>query len=61
VALGNANSRMKDFYDVWIYSNHLDFNTDMLLKAIDATPLLHSIAHGEPLSRQWKAGHGWAG
>jgi predicted nucleotidyltransferase component of viral defense system len=37
VALGNANSRMKDFYDVWIYSNHLDFNTDTLLKAIDAT------------------------
>lgn len=36
-ALGNANSRMKDFYDVWIYSNHLDFNTDTLLKAIDAT------------------------
>jgi predicted nucleotidyltransferase component of viral defense system len=25
VALGNANSRMKDFYDVWIYSKHLDF------------------------------------
>jgi len=37
VALGNANSRMKDFYDVWIYSKHLDFNTDTLLKAIDAT------------------------
>jgi hypothetical protein len=37
VALGNANSRMKDFYDVWICSNHLDFNTDALLKAIDAT------------------------
>lgn len=37
VALGNANSRMKDFYDVWICSNHLDFNTDTLLKAIDAT------------------------
>jgi predicted nucleotidyltransferase component of viral defense system len=37
VALGDANSRMKDFYDVWICSNHLDFNMDMLLKAIDAT------------------------
>ncbi len=37
VALGNANSRMKDFYDVWILSNHLDFNTDTLLEAIDAT------------------------
>jgi hypothetical protein len=37
VALGNANSRMKDFYDVWICSKHLDFNADSLLKAIDAT------------------------
>ena len=37
VALGDANSRMKDFYDVWICSKHLDFNADTLLKAIDAT------------------------
>jgi predicted nucleotidyltransferase component of viral defense system len=37
VALGAANSRMKDFYDVWICSRHLDFNTNTLLKAIDAT------------------------
>lgn len=37
VALGSANSRMKDFYDVWIYSNHLDFKAGTLLKAIDAT------------------------
>jgi len=37
VALGNANSRMKDFYDVWICSKHLDFNADALIKAIDAT------------------------
>ena len=37
VALGNANSRMKDFYDVWICSNHLDFHADTLLKAIEAT------------------------
>jgi Nucleotidyl transferase AbiEii toxin, Type IV TA system len=36
VTLGNANSRMKDFYDVWTYSNHLDFNAETLLKAIDA-------------------------
>src|SRR5690606_21610232 len=28
---------MKDFYDVWMYSNHLDFKADMLLKAIGAT------------------------
>lgn len=37
VALGNANSRMKDFYDVWICSNHLDFNADTLIDAIGAT------------------------
>ena len=28
---------MKDFYDVWTCSKHLDFNTDTLLRAIDAT------------------------
>jgi predicted nucleotidyltransferase component of viral defense system len=116
VALGNANSRMKDFYDIWYYSNHLDSNTETLLKAIDATfknretpvpveelealsrsfaeehrvqwnafvkkigehqltdafvnvieklktfvtPLLRSLAHGEKLMQQWKAGNGWA-
>ncbi|MBC8024632.1 MAG: nucleotidyl transferase AbiEii/AbiGii toxin family protein [Steroidobacteraceae bacterium] len=37
VALGDANSRIKDFYDVWICSNHLDFNANALLKAIEAT------------------------
>lgn len=37
VALGNANSRMKDFYDVWMCSNHLDFEGDTLLRAISAT------------------------
>jgi predicted nucleotidyltransferase component of viral defense system len=37
VALGNANSRMKDFYDVWICSKQLDFDADLLLEAIDAT------------------------
>lgn len=115
VALGSANSRMKDFYDVWICSKHLDFDTDTLLDAIGATfknrgtpvpaeepealtadfadqhrvqwnafvrkmgedeladslgkvvaelrifalPLLRSLAHGEQLAQQWKAGHGW--
>ena len=35
--VGDANSRMKDFYDVWICSQHLDFNGTILLQAIDAT------------------------
>jgi predicted nucleotidyltransferase component of viral defense system len=115
VALGSANSRMKDFYDVWICSTHLDFNTKTLLKAIAATfenrqtpvpdeefealspdfvrahriqwnafvkkmgeghladtfgkvvehlknfamPALRSLASGEKLTQQWKAGSGW--
>jgi predicted nucleotidyltransferase component of viral defense system len=37
VSLGNANTRMKDFYDVWICARHLHLNRDTLLKAIDAT------------------------
>lgn len=115
VALGSANSRMKDFYDVWICSKHLDFDTDTLLDAIGATfkhretpvpaedfdaltadfadqhrvqwnafvkkigedeltdalskvinelrifalPVLRSLARGERLAQQWKAGNGW--
>jgi predicted nucleotidyltransferase component of viral defense system len=37
VALGNANSRMKDFYDVWICSKHLDFDGGTVSKAIEVT------------------------
>lgn len=37
VALGSVNSRMKDFYDVWTCSNHLDFNGRTLCEAIGAT------------------------
>jgi len=37
VALGDANSRMKDFYDVWVCSKHLDFKEGTLLQAIEAT------------------------
>jgi hypothetical protein len=37
VALGSTNSRMKDFYDVWICSRYLDFDTNTLLDAIEAT------------------------
>ena len=37
IALGGTNSRMKDFYDVWICSKHLDFDAGTLLRAISAT------------------------
>lgn len=37
VALGRANSRMKDFYDVWILSRSFRFDDDRLARAIVAT------------------------
>ncbi|MEA3182340.1 MAG: hypothetical protein QOI59_5863 [Gammaproteobacteria bacterium] len=37
VGLGEANSRMKDFYDVWVCASHLDFEREKLLKAVEAT------------------------
>jgi predicted nucleotidyltransferase component of viral defense system len=37
VALGMANSRMKDFYDVWMMSHELRFEGRTLSRAIQAT------------------------
>lgn len=37
VALGRANSRMKDFYDIWELSKAYEFDADRLAKAIKAT------------------------
>lgn len=37
VALGLANSRMKDFYDIWMLSKLFHFNPDRLARAIKAT------------------------
>ena len=37
VMLGLANSRMKDFYDVWTLSRSYDFDEDRLSRAIAAT------------------------
>ena len=37
VALGRANSRMKDFYDVWLLAQTYDFSDDRLARAIAAT------------------------
>ncbi len=36
-ALGIANSRMKDFFDLWILSCHTEFDGDILRRAIRAT------------------------
>ena len=35
--LGMANSRMKDFYDVWMMSRELDFDGRTLARAIQST------------------------
>lgn len=37
VALGHANSRMKDYYDIWLMSQTHEFEADRLASAIAAT------------------------
>ena len=37
VALGTTNSRMKDYYDLWVLSQSFDFDRDRLAAAIAAT------------------------
>ena len=67
VALGRANSRMKDFYDVWVLSKRYDFNDERLAQAMvatfdrRATPLPDALpdaltaefARDETKRRQW--------
>ncbi|ALA17794.1 MULTISPECIES: nucleotidyl transferase AbiEii/AbiGii toxin family protein [unclassified Chelatococcus] len=69
VALGRANSRMKDFYDIWILSRSFAFDDDRLSRAIAATfarrnteiptglpdALTTDFAADEQKQRQWKA------
>jgi predicted nucleotidyltransferase component of viral defense system len=69
VALGRANSRMKDFYDIWILSRSFEFNDDRLARAIAATfarritpvptvlpdALTPAFAADEQKRRQWSA------
>ena len=37
VKLGMANSRMKDFYDIWFLSRWFEFESAVLIEAISAT------------------------
>lgn len=69
VALGRANSRMKDFYDIWILSRSFTFDDDRLARAIAATfarrgtaipselpdALTPAFAADEQKQRQWRA------
>ena len=66
VALGNSNSRMKDFYDVWLCSQHLSFD-ETLCEAVAATfkkrntpvpsspPVAFTQAFVDEHSTQWNA------
>jgi predicted nucleotidyltransferase component of viral defense system len=69
VALGRANSRMKDFYDVWFLANAFEFTDDRLARAIVATfnrrkteipsetpdALTDAFADDQTKQQQWKA------
>ncbi len=68
VMLGRANSRMKDFYDIWVLSRSFDFTDDRLARAIAATferretpipteldALTNAFAKDEQKQRQWHA------
>lgn len=37
VVLGEANSRMKDFFDLWYLSEHFDFEKSLLIDAVRGT------------------------
>lgn len=37
ISLGVANSRMKDYFDLWVLARHSDFEGEVLRQAIGAT------------------------
>ncbi len=69
VKLGLANSRMKDFYDIWVLSREFEFESTLLARAIAATfrrrktalpsgtpTALSATFSGDPLKQQqWAA------
>ncbi len=69
IVLGLRNSRMKDYYDLWILAQRFPFDASLLAKAIDATlkrrgrqlpsqnlpGLQDEFAHNPAKQTQWKA------
>lgn len=66
--LGHANTRMKDFYDLWFMSRRFDFDHVILRRAIEATferrqtrlpvlpePLTDAFANDATKQAQWTA------
>jgi hypothetical protein len=58
VLLGEANSRMKDFYDLWFLSQHFEFDGNTLVAA-GASPIVAKKA-GLHLQLRAKRGHAMA-
>ncbi len=68
-SLGIANSRMKDYFDLWILARHTDFDGDILRQAVQATferrktaltgqaplGLTNAFAHDQQKQTQWQA------
>jgi hypothetical protein len=69
VVLGRANSRMKDFYDIWVLERSFTFKGDALARAVAATfarrkteipaerpdALSRAFAEDPLKQRQWEA------
>ena len=68
-SLGIANSRMKDYFDLWVLARHTDFDGDILRQAVQATfdrrktaltgkppfGLTEAFAHDPQKQTQWQA------
>ena len=49
IKLGELNSRMKDFYDIWLLSKRFDFNGHVLAEAISKTfKIRKTVIPGQP-------------
>jgi len=68
IKLGELNSRMKDFYDIWLLSKQFDFNGHVLAEAITKTFKIRrteipdqpsvfkkSFSEDQTRERQWRA------
>lgn len=68
IKLGELNSRMKDFYDIWLLSKQFDFNGHILSEAIRKTFKIRkteipyhpsifntSFSHDQTRETQWRA------
>lgn len=50
IKLGLLNSRIKDFYDIWILSRQFDFSLSTLSKAVDKTFKQRGTTISEPIA-----------